>query len=94
MSRASKPFSLTSRAFSLERRGARSRRQSFKLQSREIAREACEDAAGNRYVVIVWQAHPSLFRIRYCLDDGRAVKLVDDRVFEIADTGTFLTRCA
>ena len=60
----------------------------------ELYREACEDAKGSRYTVIVWRAVPGLFPTTYTLDDGSPVKFVDDRAFEIIGTGTFITRCA
>lgn len=60
----------------------------------ELCREACEDAKGNRYSVIVWRAVPGLFPTTYTLDDGSPVKFVDDCVFEIIGTGTYITRFA
>jgi hypothetical protein len=59
----------------------------------ELYREACEDAEGSRYTVIVWRAVPGLFPTTYTLDDGSPVKLVDDCAFEIIGTGTYITRC-
>lgn len=60
----------------------------------ELYREACEDAEGSRYTVIVWRAVPGLFPTSYTLDDGSPVKFVDDREFEIIGTGTHITRRA
>jgi hypothetical protein len=60
----------------------------------ELYREACEDAAGSRYTVIVWRAVPSLFPTTYTLDDESPVKFVDDCALEIIGAGTCITRCA
>lgn len=53
----------------------------------------CEDAEGNAYTVIVWRPLPGLNLIEYTLDDGRPVKFVNDRLFEIVATGVLIIRC-
>lgn len=70
------------------------RQHELQLDPTEIRREACEDAEGNPYTVIVWRPVAGLSLTDYTLDDGSPVKFVDDCVFEIERTGTFITRCA
>lgn len=60
----------------------------------ELYREQCEDADGNPYTVIVWRLIPGIGSVQYTLDDGSPVKFVDDCLFQVVETGTFITRCA
>jgi hypothetical protein len=69
------------------------RQMELRLEPEELYREACEDAEGNRYTVIVWHPIPGLSLTEYTLDDGSQVKFVDDCLFQIVATGTFITRC-
>ncbi|RDJ20134.1 hypothetical protein DWF00_16625 [Bosea caraganae] len=65
----------------------------LQLEPRELYREQCEDAEGNRYTVIAWRPFPGLDLVEFTLDDGSPVKFVDDCLFQVAETGTFITRC-
>lgn len=63
------------------------------LIPRELYREACQDADGNLYTVIVYRPFPHLSVTDYALEDGTPVRFVDDCLFEIETTGKQLTRC-
>jgi hypothetical protein len=78
------------------RRGRRKdhRQTELKLEPEELYREACEDEGGRRYIVIVWRPIPGLSLTEYTLEDGSPVKFVDDCLFQVVDTGAFITRCA
>jgi hypothetical protein len=69
------------------------RQMELRLEPEELYREDCEDVDGNCYTVIVWRPVPGLSRTDYTLADGSPVKYVDERLFEIVETGTFMTRC-
>ncbi|WP_066474034.1 hypothetical protein [Bosea sp. WAO] len=59
----------------------------------ELYRELCQDEDGNRYAVIVWLVFPNLNVTSYALEDGTPVTYLDECRFEIASTGTVVTRC-
>jgi hypothetical protein len=50
------------------------------------------DEDGNRYTVIAYRPYPFLGITDYALDDGTAVKCIDERNFEIEPTGRRITR--
>ena len=58
---------------------------------REVYRERCKDADGNRYSVVVYEDEVGI--TTYLLDNGMQVAFVDDCEFEIVETGTILSRC-
>lgn len=58
-----------------------------------LRREACQDADGNPYTVIVWQDQPPMPFTSYTLEDGSEVHYDDECGFTVVDTGRELTRC-
>lgn len=58
----------------------------LQFEPKQLYREPCEDAEGNRYTVIVWCLYPGLARTDSPLADGSPVTFVDDCVFQDVDS--------
>lgn len=57
-----------------------------------IHQALCRDEDGNRYNVIGYRPYPFIGITDYALEDGAAVRCIDENHFEIESTGRRITR--